>query len=209
MTRTALAAVAVAAGLVAGQAALAQITNYDFVIDTAASGITVDGTVQGFGLGGDKSAGVDGMIMTRVGDPVPPFRGFKIDDSMFNQLDGMNITIKNPIPFLPPLGRIKIDNMIFSLTTGIVPVSATDGSFASTSGIVEFSSGTVNVEVLGSILADEDLTGLVVPGIPVEGFLVQEGDNVVLEFPFDLVIEQPDVFITLSGGVRATAPVKP
>lgn len=199
---------ATVAAMLTAPAALAQITNYDFVVDSAASKIEISGSVQGFALGGDRTASVGGVIMTRVGDPVPPFRGFIIDDSMFEQLDAMNITIRNPIPFLPPVGRILVQDIAFSLTTGIIRVDGVSGAFASTSGVVEFASGTVDVEILGSAVANIDLTGQVVPQIPVEGFLVQSGNDVVLEFPFDLVVENPDVNITLTGGVRATAPVQ-
>lgn len=194
--------------LVAAPSAFAQITEYDFVIDGDASSIEVSGSVQGFGLGGDRTTNIGGMIMTRVGDPVPPFRGFIIDESLFEQLDGLNVTIKNPIPFFPPLGRVKVDNLAFNLSTGIIRVDDVTGAFASTSGVVEFISGTVDVEILGSPVANEDLTGQIVPGIPVEGFLVQEGDNVVLDFPFELVLEEPDFNITVTGGTIATAPVK-
>jgi len=198
-----------AAGLlalaVASTTASSQITAYELEIDENASFVQVRGDVFGFNLVGDRQSSIGGMLDIRTDVPNPPFQGFIIDAGTIVQLDPLVAKIDNPIPFFPPLGTARVEDVVAGLTSRIIRTEI-DGSFSNLrGGSVLVDSGLVTGDVLGEPIGPIDLTGSSGP-VPLEGTLTQEGDEIVLEFPLELVFEDDLANITISGTIVARGP---
>jgi len=185
----------------------AQITEYTFTLDEQDSYLQVRGDVYGFKLIGDREAAFGGTFDTRLGNRIEPFRGFIIDDSFIVQLDPLDMDLKNPIPFFPPIGHISITDMTLRITTGIIMLKE-DGSFTSNSGSVEVLTGTANGEFLGIPIDPVDLAGAGATNVPLAGDLYQVDDMIALELPLVLELSSDDYNLAFTGGFIATAPVQ-
>ncbi len=208
LSRTALCLLAVlAATLISPGRADAQVTAYTLQIDQAASYLQVRGTVYGFALGGDRRSALGGEFSIRTGNPAEPLLGLIVDDALLAQLDPMQPTIENPIPFFPPLGELDIRDILIQISSGILPLAA-DGSFAGRSGAYTVLDGTISGEVLGSPIGPVDLDGNGTENAPIFGSLNVVGSEIILEVPISLRIQQSGADITVTGLIRAVAPVQ-
>lgn len=182
-----------------------QVTSYELVVDEDASSFQVSGRVYGLELGGDRRTALGGAFDIRVDRPQGPFRGFIIDDSTLLQLDALQPTLKNPIPFLPPLGELNIENVSMRLVTRVIPLNGT-GAFVNFAAI-EVLSGTVSGEVLGRPIEPTDLTGTAIDRAPIAGTLVQNGDMITLTFPLEFAFDDPstNTHVEVAGQVVAEA----
>ncbi|MBM3992093.1 MAG: hypothetical protein FJ298_13940 [Planctomycetes bacterium] len=115
--------------------------------------------------------------------------------------------INNPLPFLPPLATVAIDNLHLKLTAPQFPVAA-NGAFTATVTMT-YISGTMTT-VSGGQTTVTDLTGQQSSPSPQNGTLTQTGTTLFLVMPVNATSPFSDPTsgvsgsITINGTVRAS-----
>ena len=186
---------------------------YTLDVDPARSNAMWDGDTNLGPINGNPTQDFQfaGTVQVEVGAPGSPFfEGTFVGGSISTIPTELSGRIPNPIPFTPPLAIIDVRNLKLSPTSDPFPIDAA-GNFTAIV-VMEVLDGEVEIDPWLGTPTITPLAGLITDPVPVTGTLTDNGVDVTLNLPLDLLFDLTGSvtgFFSITGDVTADAALLP
>ena len=179
----------------------AQTGSCQFAINQAESNFTFSGTTSlGAIVGNPADFKLAGTLVVDLAKEGNPISTAKIVSGDALVVGGLHAIVPNPFPFLPPLATIDITNLRLSPTSN--PFLGTAGGTFMTDVIVTALSGTADTVPLAGTPTTTDLTGTESEVTMSAGSVIQNGNNLRVLVPVDLMIDVSDPDSGVTGTIN-------
>ncbi len=179
----------------------AQTGSCAFTINQAESNFSFSGTTSlGTIVGNPSGFQLTGSLVVDLAKEGNPVSTAKLVSGDALVVGGLHAFVPNPLPFLPPLATIDINNVRLSPSSN--PFLGTVGGPFTTDVVVTALSGIADIVPLVGTPSTVDLTGTSsLPTISM-GVVRQEGSNLRFRVPVDLIIDVSDPDTGVTGQIN-------